>query len=129
MIHGELPHNHGEKSVEVFQKLPQDNNFSAVADVFDQLADKNRLKLFWILCHCEDCVLNLSAMMEMSSPALSHHLKILKTSGLIVSHRDGKEVYYKAADTEQAKMLHDAIETLMSIVCPIHKESYFIERN
>ncbi len=122
MTHGELPHNHGEKSVEVFQKLPQDNNFSAVADVFDQLADKNRLKIFWILCHCEDCVINLSAMMKMSSPAISHHLKILKISGLIESRREGKEVYYKAADNSQAKMLHEAMELLMEIVCPINND-------
>ena len=122
MIHGELPHNHGEKSVEVFQKLPQDNNFSAVADVFDQLADKNRLKIFWILCHCEECVINLSAMMKMSSPAISHHLKILKISGLIESRREGKEVYYKAADNSQAKMLHEAMELLMEIVCPINND-------
>lgn len=128
MTHCELPHDHGEKTVEVFEKMPQDSDFATVADVFDQLGDKNRLKIFWILCHCEDCVINLSAMMEMSSPAISHHLKILKTSGLIVSRREGKEVYYKAAETEQARMLHDAIEKLMAIVCPILKESYYIER-
>ncbi|MBE6890999.1 MAG: winged helix-turn-helix transcriptional regulator [Ruminococcaceae bacterium] len=119
MTHGELPHNHGNKTLEVFEKLPQDKDFETVSDIFGQLGDKNRLKIFWILCHCEDCVINLSAMMEMSSPAISHHLKILKTSGLIVSRREGKEVYYKAAETEQTKMLHDAIETLMAIVCPM----------
>ena len=128
LTHGELPHHHGDKTAEVFEKMPQESNFATVSDIFDQLGDKNRLKIFWILCHCEDCVINLSAMMEMSSPAISHHLKILKTSGLIVSRREGKEVYYKAADTEQAKMLHDTIETLMAIVCPILKESYYIER-
>ena len=114
-----LPHNHGEKSVEVLEKMPQDNEFKTVSDIFAQLGDKSRLKLFWILCHCEDCVINISAMMEMSSPAVSHHLKILKTSGLIVSRRDGKEVYYKAADSKQVKMIHDTIESLMAIICPI----------
>ncbi len=122
MTHCELPHDHGKKTAEVFEKMPKDSDFETVSDVFDKLGDKNRLKIFWILCHCEDCVINLSAMMEMSSPAISHHLKILKTSGLIVSRREGKEVYYKAADREQTKMLHHAIETLMGIVCPIENE-------
>ena len=36
------------------------------------------------------------------SPAVSHRLKQLKSAGLIVSRRDGKEVYYRAADTEPA---------------------------
>ena len=57
-------------------------------------------------------------MMEMSSPAVSHHLKMLKASKLIVSRRDGKEVYYQAAHTEQAELLHQMIETLLAITCP-----------
>ena len=33
---------------------------------------------------CEECVINISAMMDMSSPAVSHHLRQLKNAGLIV---------------------------------------------
>lgn len=54
----------------------------------------------------------------MSSPAVSHHLKQMKASGLTKSRREGKEVYYKAADTEQAELLHHMIEKIMSITCP-----------
>ena len=36
------------------------------------------------------------------SPAVSHHLKQLKSASLSVSRLDGKEVYDKAANTEQA---------------------------
>jgi DNA-binding transcriptional ArsR family regulator len=91
-----------------------------VADVFKQLNDASRLRVFWLLCHMEECVINIAALMEMSTPAVSHHLKQLKSGGLIVSRREGKEVYYKAADTEQSRLLHKAIEELMEIVCPDH---------
>ena len=64
------------------------------------------------------CVGNISAMMDMSSPAISHHLRALKASGLIVSRREGKEVYYRAADTAQARLLHQMIERVMEIACP-----------
>ena len=77
-----------------------------------------RVRLFWLLCHCEECVLNLSVMMNMSSPALSHHLKLLKACGLIVSRRDGKEVYYRASDSVQASALHHVIEHVAEIACP-----------
>ena len=60
--------------------------------------------------------------MEMSSPAVSHHLKLLKQSGLITSRRSGKEVYYKAADTEQAQLLHRMIERILQIACPLPQE-------
>ena len=80
--------------------------------------DSSRLRIFWLLCHCEECVINISAMVEMTSPAVSHHLRQLKDRGLIVSRREGKEVYYKAAETEQSVLLHQVIEKIMKISCP-----------
>ena len=118
MSHLHLPHNHGQHNDDLTDKLSKIEDFQKVSDVFRQLSDPTRVRIFWMLCHCEECVINLSAMMEMSSPALSHHLKLLKDAGLIVSRREGKEVYYKAADTPQVHMLHETIETQMDISCP-----------
>lgn len=118
MTQNDLPHDHGNMSFEILKKLPEDSSFMSISLLLDLLADKNRLKIFWILCHCEECVINISAMMEMSSPAISHHLKLLKTSGLITSRREGKEVYYKAADTAEVHTMHKTIEDFMKIVCP-----------
>ncbi|MDD6570341.1 metalloregulator ArsR/SmtB family transcription factor [Acidaminococcus timonensis] len=113
-----LPHNHGENINVVLQDLPKNADFSAVSALFSSLADANRIKLFWFLCHMEECVINLSALMNMSSPALSHHLKILREKGLITSRRAGKEMYYKAANTEEVRLLHHMIELLIDITCP-----------
>lgn len=113
-----LPHNHGENVNVILQDLPKNADFSAVSTLFSSLADANRIKLFWFLCHMEECVINLSALMQMSSPALSHHLKILREKGLITSRRAGKEMYYKAANTEEVRLLHHMIELLIDITCP-----------
>lgn len=56
--------------------------------------------------------------MDMSSPAISHHLRLLKACGLITSRRNGKEMYYKAADTEIVSELHYAIDKIAAITCP-----------
>ena len=45
-------------------------------------------------------------------------MKSLLDSGLIMSRRDGKEVYYKASDTEQIGLLHEIVEQVMEITCP-----------
>lgn len=113
-----LPHDHGQAFDYSPEKMPSANDFQIVADVFKQLSDCSRLRIFWLLCHCEECVINISALVNMSSPAISHHLKQLKDSGLIVSRRVGKEVYYKAADTEKVAYLHQMIEKIMMITCP-----------
>ena len=115
-----LPHHHGEGEDNALlqEQLDRVDYFQIVAEVFKQLGDTTRIRIFWLLCHCEECVLNISAMMKMSSPAVSHHLRPLKNSGLVVSRREGKEVYYRAADTEQSCLLHQMIERVMEITCP-----------
>lgn len=113
-----LPHHHGEGTALLQAQLEHIDYFQTVAEVFKQLGDTTRVRIFWLLCHCEECVLNISAMMKMSSPAVSHHLRALKSSGLLISRRDGKEVYYRAADTEQSRLLHQMIERVMEITCP-----------
>ena len=46
----------------------------------------------------------------------------MKTNGLIQSRRVGKEVYYKAVDSLEAKYLHHMIEDLMELSCPDYEE-------
>ena len=113
-----LPHDHHSAMEAAFDHMPAPEAFEVTADLFKLLSDPTRIRLFWILCHCEECLLNLSVMMNMSSPALSHHLKLLKACGLIVSCRKGKEVHYRAADNAQAQALHHAIEHVAEIACP-----------
>lgn len=113
-----LPHDHGQPMEQELQNMPSVENFQTLSDIFKQLGDGSRLRIFWLLCHCEECVVNLSAMVGMSSPAVSHHLKLLRAAGLIVNRRAGKEVYYTAANTQQAQLLHHMIEYLVVIACP-----------
>lgn len=115
-----LPHHHGEHWNESALKaqLGRPEAFEAVSRVLKLLDDTSRVRIFWLLCHCEECVINISALVDMSAPAVSHHLRQLKAGGLIVSRRDGKEVYYKAADTPAGRLLHQVIELIMEITCP-----------
>ena len=113
-----LPPDHGQPMEQELQNMPSVENFQMLSDIFKQLGDGSRLRIFWLLCHCEECVVNLSAMVGMSSPAVSHHLKLLRAAGLIVNRRAGKEVYYTAANTQQAQLLHHMIEDLVVIACP-----------
>ncbi|OFK58238.1 transcriptional regulator [Globicatella sp. HMSC072A10] len=117
-----LPHDHHEViDNTLLAQLNDIEHFQIVSELFKQLSDSTRIRLFWLICHCEECVLNLSAMMNMSSPAISHHLRALRNKGLVSSRRVGKEVYYRAANTEQSMLLHQMIEKVLKITCPEHK--------
>lgn len=110
MVH--LPHKHGENDHvhELIEQLSAMDQYQAVAEVFKHLGDANRIRIFWLLCNCEECVINISAMLGISSPAASHHLRILKDSHLITSRRDGKEVYYQASDTAESLLLQNLLK-------------------
>lgn len=94
------------------QRYPGEAIMESVSTVFKQFSDPSRLRIFWFLCHCEECVLGIASFMNMSSPSVSHHLRLLKSSGLIVSRRVGKEVRYRMADTPMARAMHIAIDEI-----------------
>lgn len=114
-----LPHNHGQNEKRVLEKLPTLKQCREVAEIFKQIGDGTRLRILWFLCHCEECVSNIAAAMGMSDPAVSHHLKSLKKAGLVVSRRDGKEIYYKLADSQVAEYIHRICEEIFQMKCPL----------
>ena len=98
--------------------IPSDEHFAESAELFRLLDDGSRMKIFWILCHSERCVAELASITNMTSPAISHHLRLLRKSGLILSNRKGKEVYYRASSSREAAVMHEALEKIMQVTCP-----------
>ena len=93
MEHTGLPHDHGEEqnhTAAMRELLRDEGHFQRIADIFRQLGDPSRIRIFWLLCHCEECVVNIADMVDMSSPAVSHHLRVLKDSGLLDSRREDR---------------------------------------
>ncbi len=117
MATNSLPHHHHENE-ELISHIPSDETIQAVSDAMKQLGDPTRLRIFWLLCHTEECVIDIAAAVDMSSPAVSHHLKLLKSANLITSRREGKEMFYRASDTPLVGYLHHAIEDVAEISCP-----------
>ena len=103
-----LPHKH-YKNDDKIDFLLEEEKASDISKAFRHLEDTKRLQIFWLLCHRKECVINIAAIMGMSSPAISHHLKILKTAGLISSKREGKEMFYKANDNKLSEFMFNVI--------------------
>jgi ArsR family transcriptional regulator, arsenate/arsenite/antimonite-responsive transcriptional repressor len=62
------------------------------------LSDPVRLRLMSVVAsHAggEACVCDLSVGIEVSQPTISHHLKVLRTAGLLECERRGSWVYYR----------------------------------
>ena len=61
---------------------------------FHALSDETRLQILERLSEGEQCVCDLTDMLETGQSRLSFHLKTLKDAGIIVDHREGRWVYY-----------------------------------
>jgi len=66
-----------------------------LAQVFKLLSDETRLRiLFYLAQNNELHVTELCNRLGQSQPAVSHHLALLRVSGLIESRREGKHNFY-----------------------------------
>lgn len=110
-------HHHQTESEKILENMPDHKGFIRASDIFQQLCDGNRLKILWILAHSEQCVNNISLLVGMSISSVSHHLRNLRQSGLIVNRREGKEIYYKLAETETARLIHQMIDDIFEMNC------------
>ncbi len=114
----ECAHDHLEEINSLLESMPSTDESTRASDIFSLLSDSSRLRILWLLCHSEQCVTNIAACVEMSSPAVSHHLRFLKQSKIITSEKRGKETFYKLADSEYATLAHKMIDDIFYLECP-----------
>jgi ArsR family transcriptional regulator len=69
-----------------------------LSKLFKAMADPVRLRLLSLIAsHAggEACVCDLTDAFDLTGPTISHHLKVLRESGLITGERRGTWVYYR----------------------------------
>ena len=71
------------------------NALVAEDKIFQALADPSRRAIFESLTRGEVAVKDLTARFDISQPAVSQHLALLKDAGLICGRKDGRSVYYR----------------------------------
>ena len=115
-----LPHDHGHNhdTEHILLHMPDTTAAAEASAVFSLLGDGSRIRIFWLLCHTEECVCNIAAAVGMSDAAVSHHLKILRLNNLISARREGKEIHYSLADNEHARFAHRILDDYFQINCP-----------
>jgi len=67
---------------------------SEIADDLKLLGDKTRLAMLSLLKEREWCVCEFVAIFDMSQPAISQHLRKLKSQGFVKESKRGQWVHY-----------------------------------
>lgn len=66
--------------------------------IFKAFCDENRIKILQLLLDGEKCACRLLEEMNITQPTLSHHMKILCDSGIVVGRKEGKWIHYSLSD-------------------------------
>ncbi len=71
------------------------------ADVFKALGDPTRLKILKLIVSRENrvCVGMIAKYLNISQPAVSQHLKVLKIAGIVEALREGFHMHYSVCST------------------------------
>lgn len=91
----------------------------ASAELFKALADEIRLKILHTLFDREQCVTDLTQSLGLSQSHVSHHLKVLKTAGLVSARRDGHRICYALHPMVRANLSATKQETLRLGCCEV----------
>ena len=101
---------HSDKIEKVFSEITDDLSLAYMAEIFQCFADPTRLKIINALLVSELCVCDLTKILQMTQPAVSHHLKHLRHIRLVKSRRDGKSILY-SLDDNHVRSLFDICKT------------------
>lgn len=64
------------------------------ATIFKAFCDENRIKILKLLTSGEKCACKLLEEINVTQPTMSHHMKILCDSGVVVGRKQGKWTHY-----------------------------------
>ena len=102
-----------QKQVEQASKnMPGEHLVAEAAELFSLLGDNSRIRILQALKTTELCVCDLAAILNTSSSAVSHQLRLMRTKGPVRSRKEGKIAYYSLADNYVQDVLSNTFEHL-----------------
>ena len=112
---------------EFHQKLDQiRSQFKTCTPYMTTLSDPVRQKILLILAESGTDgmdVQDITSKTHLSRPAISHHLRILKDTGMIISHKKGTQVYYFLYIQKALDQMMQLLNTVSHLVENIDMES------
>ncbi len=117
---GELPHHHeNQQRLERLRSFIQEaESFQAVAGLCRLLSDNNRVRIFWLLCHCEECVDESVGAGGYEQP------RRLPPSAAAEGQRPGDQPPHRQGGLLPGSghggggLLHQVIERTVEVTCP-----------
>ena len=96
-------------------KLLDEDKIIDLAELYKIFGDSTRIKIINILIDNELCVNQISEKTNVSQSAISHQLRILKSSKLVKYRKEGNSIFYSLADDHVEKIFKRGCEHINEI--------------
>lgn len=103
-------HAHEDIVEKVRGTMPGEDTLYDLTELFRIFADSTRVRILYVLEESEMCVCDLAALLGMTQSAISHQLRVLRSSKLVKFRRDGKTLYYSLADEHVCRIISQGME-------------------
>lgn len=103
-------HIHKDLVEKVRRELPGEDTLYDLTELFRIFGDSTRIRILYVLFESEMCVCDIAALLGMTQSAISHQLRVLRSSKLVKFRRDGKTLYYSLADEHVCRIISQGME-------------------
>ena len=86
-----------------------DSQVSALAELFRLIGEASRLKIILACLDSPLCVSDIASKTGLSASLVSHHLRLLRTGRIVRAERQGKQIFYVAADEHVRSVITDMV--------------------
>ncbi len=90
--------------------IESEHSVAQLADLFHLLGDPTRLRIVLACLELPTAVGDIAMTLGLSSSLVSHHLRLLRAARIVKAERQGKQVFYSAADAHISGVLTDMLE-------------------
>ncbi len=104
---------HEDTVKQVLAEMPGDETLYDLAELFKVFGDSTRIKILYALFEAELCVCDIAQLLGITQSAVSHQLRVLKSSRLVKARRDGKTVFYALADDHVRKIIAQGMDHVL----------------
>ena len=87
------------------------------ADIFKALGDATRLRILMMLADGEKCACDIQENFDLKQPTISHHMKILQQSELVLVDKRGKWMFYSLNINKLESVRGFLGDNLINLIC------------
>jgi len=89
--------------------MPDERTIFALSETFKAMSDPTRVKIITALLECELCVCDLAVLLNLTSSAVSHQLRLLRSQRLVKYRKEGKIAFYSLDDRHLNNLIAEGI--------------------